>query len=534
MKKGSKKVAKKVAQKTKKAAKKAAKKAVKKKIAGKVVSKKLPKKTAKKTTKKAAAKKKVIKKNMSEQTEMEIKDEAKVDSVENYQFEPIKGYPMLNWKGKRPFTSTQYYPAQLKENHGEPVDGWMNRIYWGDNLQVMSHMLKEFRGKVDLIYIDPPFASETDFRKTIKLRGTEVKNDENSLEEKQYSDIWANDEYLQFIYERLILMRELLSEKGSIYVHIDQRVSGYIRILCDEVFGKGQFRNWICWKSSPGHADQSFFNNMQNHILLYTKTSQATWNESHQAYDEEYLESHYGKTEPDGRRFEDADLTAYGLKGGGYEYEWKGIKKLWRCPESTMKKHEQKGQLYYTRNGVARYKRYLDQMPGMPTSDLWVDIPRLNSQAKEKVGYPTQKPEALLRRIIDASTNHGDLVFDCFMGSGTTQAVAYKMHRRFIGADINLGSVQTVTKRSIQILKDLAGERTKDITPGVAVYNVNHYDVFRNPIQAKELILEALEIQPLPNNSLYDGEKDGSMVKVMPVNRIATKADLTPLITGFD
>lgn len=129
----------------------------------------------------------------------------------------IKGYPELRWTGKRPYRSTQYFPAQLKESYGEPTDGWMNKIFWGDNLQVMSHLLKEYRGKVDLIYIDPPFDSNTDYKKKIKLKGKNVTNDSSAFEEKQYGDIWTNDDYLQFMFERLVLLRELLSSTGSLF-----------------------------------------------------------------------------------------------------------------------------------------------------------------------------------------------------------------------------------------------------------------------------------------------------------------------------
>lgn len=142
-------------------------------------------------------------------------------NIEKYEFEPIKGYPMLNWRGKRPFISTQYYPAQLKEIHGEEIDGWRNKIFWGDNLQVMSHLLKEYRGKIKLIYIDPPFDSKADYKKKIKLHNDKSDSGYSAFEEKQYTDIWTNDEYLQFIYERLVLARELLSGDGSIDVHCD-------------------------------------------------------------------------------------------------------------------------------------------------------------------------------------------------------------------------------------------------------------------------------------------------------------------------
>ena len=183
---------------------------------------------------------------MANQTQLNIPEP--VESVESYEFEPIQGYPMLRWKGKRPFESTQYYPAQLKETYGEEVDNWRNKIYWGDNLQVMSYLLKTYRGKINLIYIDPPFDSKVDYKMTIKLKGKEVKNDRTAFEEKQYTDIWTNDEYLQFMYERLILMKELLADNGSIYVHCDWRVNSSLQLVLDEVFGKSNFLNLVTWR----------------------------------------------------------------------------------------------------------------------------------------------------------------------------------------------------------------------------------------------------------------------------------------------
>ena len=164
----------------------------------------------------------------------------------------IKGFPELRWTNKRPFKSTMYFPAQLKETYGTDVDGWINKIFWGDNLQVMSHMLKEFRGKIDLIYIDPPFDSKADYKKKIKVKGKEVSNDSLAFEEKQYGDIWTNDEYLQFIYERLILMKELLSDNGTIYVHLDYHKCHHIRLIMDEIFGMDNFRNEIIWTYNGG------------------------------------------------------------------------------------------------------------------------------------------------------------------------------------------------------------------------------------------------------------------------------------------
>lgn len=171
-----------------------------------------------------------------------------MDGQVTFDFEqrkPIKGYPELHWTGKRPYTSTQYYPAQLKESYGEPKDGWMNKIFWGDNLQVMSHMLKDYRGKIDLIYIDPPFDSKADYKKEIKVRNNKIKGDISTFEEKQYGDIWNNDEYIQFMYERLIVMKELMSQNSSIYVHCDWHRNYLIRSLMDEIFGPDKFQNEI-------------------------------------------------------------------------------------------------------------------------------------------------------------------------------------------------------------------------------------------------------------------------------------------------
>lgn len=195
-----------------------------------------------------------------------------VDRVEEYKFQPIKGYPMLNWKGKRPFKSTRYFPAQLKEVHGTDVNGWLNKIFWGDNIQVMSHLLKTYRGKIDLIYIDPPFDSKADYKKKIKLKGKEVLNNTSMLEEKQYTDMWSNDEYLQFMYERLILLKELLSDDGSIYIHLDWHKSHLIRSMMDEIFGNDNFVREIIWNRgnpSGGKAGANNWIHSHDNILYY-------------------------------------------------------------------------------------------------------------------------------------------------------------------------------------------------------------------------------------------------------------------------
>lgn len=386
----------------------------------------------------------------------------------------IKGYPELHWAGKRPYTSTVYYPAQLKESYGQEVEGWKNKIFWGDNLQVMSHLLKEYRGKIDLIYIDPPFDSKADYKKSIKLKDKKVKGDSLAFEEKQYSDIWTNDEYLQFMYERLIIIRELLSETGSFILHADWHKVHHLRIVCDEIFGADKFRNQIVWCYGGGGAPKTKYPSKHDILLWYTKSDEWTFNKQYRPYSEGTLER---------------GLTA--IKGEEYK---------------------------------------LDKQGAM-LNDWWAEkeVQKiLSPTAYENLKYPTQKPEGLLNRIILGHSKPGDIVFDCFMGSGTTQAVAMKLNRRFIGADINLGAIQTTTKRLLEIKNN---EEVK--YNNLEVYNVNNYDFFRNEIEAKRIIIEALGIQAFSQSNVYDGELDGRMVKIMPVNRIATKADLQELVANL-
>lgn len=457
-----------------------------------------------------------------------------VSSVEGYKFQPIKGYPMLNWRGKRPFTSTQFYPAQLKETYGEEVDGWRNKIFWGDNLQVMSHLLKEFRGKVDLIYIDPPFDSKVDYKKQIKLRGARAENDQNSFEEKQYSDIWSHDGYLQFMYERISVARELLSPDGTFYLHCDWHRSHYLRCILDELFGQENCHNSVSWRRShaQGNSGQgaSHFGRTTDTIFIYSKSGSPTWNSQYQPYSQEILDRDYKHVDESGERYRLMPVDGPGgaAKGNPY-YEFLGVAGYWRYSQETMQKLYEKGEILVSSTGKSlSRKKFLKDAEGTPVTDFWDDLNRVSPTSNERLGYPTQKPEGLLKRVIETSSNEGDLVLDFFVGSGTTSAVAAKLNRRFICADINLGAVQTTTKRLINL------QAKGESATGFEVYNVNNYDVFRNPVEARALLAAALEIQTIETSSIYDGEKDGRMVKIMPVNRIATKADLSELIAGFD
>lgn len=470
-----------------------------------------------------------------------------MDEQLTFEFEQrptIKGFPELRWTGKRPYRSTQYYPAQLRETYGQEQNGWINKIFWGDNLQVMSHMLKDYRGKIDLIYIDPPFDSKADYKKKIDLKGIgKVTSDSSSFEEKQYGDIWTNDEYLQFMYERLLLMRELLSDKGSIFIHCDWHKNHHLRCLMDEVFGPSNFVNEIVWcYYGPGSPGMRQFNRKHDNILWYSKTYNV-WKFNADAVRVPHDEKTTGNFKQ-------------GLRGSGF---------------------------------IAGDYNLAD---GKIPEDWWemAIAGRYPNDGVKRVGYPTEKPFKLLERIISATTDKGDIVADFFMGSGVTQMCAMRMGRRFIGADINLGSIQATTKRLLAVADELkparnpvtygmtqpqlsmvaeepapylaaasaggnaelsAEERSKVIDffkakgmdtaaleeevkyTGFEVYNVNNYDFFRNPVEARDLLISALEIQPFPQGDVWDGELDGRMVKIMPVNRIATKADLKELLANL-
>src|SRR5690606_11446333 len=385
--------------------------------------------------------------------------------VEKYEFEPIKGYPMLHWRGKRLFTSTQYYPAQLKEVHGEEVDGWRNKIFWGDNLQVMSHLLKDFRGKVNFVYIDPPFDSKADYRMTIEIKGTTARNDQLSFEEKQYGDIWSNDEYLQFMFERLVLIRELMADDAAIYLHCDYRKVHHLRCLMDEVFGPPTFLNHLIWLFSTRSAIKSSWKRSHHDILLDKKSKDPTFNWT----DDMVIEP-----------LSEATIKKYRLEdeNGRYRLNGRNIKD---SPIRSAKDVDPSWEKTHPELVVRDYLR-----EGKVANDFFfIDIE--NQASNTRTNYPTQKPEELLYKLIAASSNPGDLVFDCFMDSGTTQAVAMKLGRRFIGADINLGAIQTTTTRLIKVAEELRQKPLDPVTKhytGFEVYAVNHYDIFRTPVQA--------------------------------------------------
>lgn len=344
------------------------------------------------------------------------------------------------------------------------------------------------------------------------------------------------------MYERILLLRELLSDTGSIFLHCDDSRNFYLRCLLSEVFGEDNFHNEIIWKRSTatGLASKRC-GTLHDTIYWYSKTDQYYFEMQYHEYEEDYLKR--ARKDENGRMYIPIPTGNPGPRPNLY-YEYKGYwphANGYKWTREKMEEFDKQGRLIFpdSPNGRIQYKQYLDEMKGTKLQDIWLDVYPVNPVAKERNGYPTQKSEALLERIIKMCAPKNGLVFDCFMGSGTTQAAAMKLGRRFIGADINLGAIQTTTKRLLSVAKELEDgqtcmESSGEIKyTGFEVYNVNNYDFFRNPVEARDLLISALEIQPFPQSDVWDGELDGRMVKIMPVNRIATKADLKELLANL-
>ena len=411
-----------------------------------------------------------------------------------------------------------FYETELQEKIGKNPDG--NLIIRGECVSACAY-LKDKGISVDLVYIDPPFASGADYAKKVyirrnpkvaeAMRQAEIELDVEELkafEEKMYGDIWDKERYLNWMYENLMAIKSVMSDTASIYVHLDWHIGHYVKVLMDEVFGEDNFRNEIVWKRSTAHNDSTGFANLHDSIFYYSKSLDLFFDIPLVPYTQEYIDRYYNKEDENGRKYLDRDLSAKGLKGSGYSYAWKGKSGYWRCPITTMERFEKEGRLYYTNNDTPRYKQYLDEMEGVPAQDLWTDIFAVNSQADERVDYPTQKPESLLERIIRASSDKGMVVADFFGGSGVTASVSHKLNRRFIHCDIGINSIQTVRDRLMAAKAEFDILEIKD---GVSLY--------RNPVQTMEK-LKSLIIG-LRNEDALDKFWEGSIMDtkcgMMPV-----------------
>ena len=430
---------------------------------------------------------------------------------------PAKGRPMLHWVGKKPLDYVKGFPAQLVEvfdplntakipkipSYENLKDNWHNLLFHGENKDVLATLLeKGFRGKIDLIYIDPPFSSNKDYVRKVELRGLKSlgkleEDDASVLQQVMYEDMWKRDEYFQFMYERLLLMKELLGESGTIYLHLSSFKVHYLKTLMDEIFGEDNFKDeiiWVCGRTGAGHTSLPI---AHNPILRYSKSSKFIWNNPSVPYTKEEIKS-FKK-----------DEKGYYYKRGGAQRD--------------LKEWEKEKYL----------KTYVDLSKGKTIDNVWNDVGTY-SLGKEKVNYVTQKPEALLRRIIKASSNPNDIVLDCFIGSGTTVAVAQKLGRHWIGCDINKGAIQLTSKRVQGIILDQIKESSEELPTGnltplystFEIYKVNDYDLKLLQTEATELAVQHIGIQRVRTDPFFDGYLGKNLVKIIDFNHPLTLLDL--------
>lgn len=422
---------------------------------------------------------------------------------------------------------------------GRPTD-WRNRMIWGDKKYVLPSLLPEFAGKVDLIYIDPPFATGDDFSFDMQVEGESFVKQPSIIEQKAYRDTWGRglDSYLQWFYDTVIILRDLLSEDGTIYVHLDDNVVHYVKSILDELFGLTSYRGQISWKRTYAHSNAKQglkeYGNITDIILQYTKGGTYIFNTQYSAYTQEYIDKYYRYKDADGRRYWLDNLTGPGgaSKGNPY-YEVMGVWRHWRYSRERMQHLIDQGRIIQSKPGnVPQYKRYLDEMPGVPLQNIWVDIDPINMMAAERLGYPTQKPETLVERIIKVSSNEGDLVLDCFCGSGTTAAVAEKLGRRWITCDLGRFAIHTARKRLLGI-------------PGVKPFVVQNLGKYERQLWQFEefgpnaeqrladytrFIVDLYQAQPLTGYAWLHGVKGGRVVHVGSVDSPITLADIRSII----
>lgn len=466
----------------------------------------------------------------------------------------------LVWNGKTSEVSTVVLPFQIIEQIDEPrkekdtkiqqtlfdlddrgrqIKGWTNKLIWGDNKLILSSLKNgplrkeiEKQGGIKLIYIDPPFDVGADFSMSIEIGDESFIKQPGILEEIAYRDTWGRgaDSFIAMIYERLVLMRDLLAEDGSIYVHCDWRVQGYIRLILDEVFNKERFQNEIIWKRqspSSSKARAKKFSADHDTIYFYSKSPNYQFNRIFTEYPEEEIKKRFKQKDEKGH-YKDAELASYS--------------------EETLNRLKKENRLIITSGGKYRYKIYLDEIEGVLVDTLWTDIPPVNSQAKQDTGYATQKPEALLERIIKASSNEGDLVADFFCGSGTTLAVAEKLGRKWIGSDLGKFAIHTTRKRMIGVQREMKNSgkdfRAFEIL-NLGKYERQHYiginenlrdEEKRKQLEQKEkdfvdLILHAYKAEPVSNFSTFHGKKQNRLVAVGPVNLPVTRLFVEEIIS---
>jgi adenine specific DNA methylase Mod len=438
-----------------------------------------------------------------------------------------------------------------KQNAGE----WRNRLIWGDKKYVLPSLLAEFAGKINLIYIDPPFNVGSDFSFTATIPDHPDSEDDeittfikqpSIIEQKAYRDTWGRglDSYLQWFYETVVLLRELLAENGSIYVHLDWHVCHYAKTILDEIFGYESFRNEIIWKRKTGTANsKNVFGIQTESIFFYTKTDNYKYERQYRREGilPEEINEKFNQIDEAGRRYWSGDLGSPNPRPN-LTYEYKGYKPPkngWSINIEIMKSWDKEGKLIFPKDitGRIRRKMFLDDWLGFEIQNLWDDISPVQPQSKERVEYKTQKPEKLIDRILTTSSSEGDLVLDCFCGSGTTAAVAEKLNRRWITCDLGRFAIHTTRKRLLGI---------PEVKPFV-VQNLGKYErqqwvqaEFENPADRleqerayKKFICELYHAKALEGYTWLHGAKAGRMIHVGSVEAPVTVEDVKASILEF-
>lgn len=398
-----------------------------------------------------------------------------------------------------------------------------NVLFYGDNLQVLRERISS--DSVDLVYLDPPFNSNRSYNVLFKTRS----GDEAQAQLEAFDDTWTWSQQSEALYEELVrggaparvadaieAMRRLLGDNdvlaylvmmtsrlvelhrvlkptGSLYLHCDPTASHYLKLLLDAIFGPERFGSEVIWKRTTAHSDTRQGRKLHGHVhdvlLFYVKGDDWSWNPIYAPYDQSYIDSHYRFVEEaTGRRYRKGDLTA-AKPGGDTSYEWKGVRpykgRFWAFSREKMEAFDQEGRLIYTRSGMPELKRYLDEMPGVPPQDVWTDIDAINARAAERLGYPTQKPMALLERVIATSSNEGDVVLDPFCGCGTTIDAAQKLGRAWVGIDVTYLAIDLIQKRLRNTYGDEILQRYRvdgipfDLDSAQALFEANPFDFER-------------------------------------------------------
>jgi len=452
----------------------------------------------------------------------------------------------------------------LFDERGRQLKGWTNKLIWGDNKLILSSLKNgplreeiEAQGGLKLIYIDPPFDVGADFSMDIEIGGDTFTKRPNILEEIAYRDTWGKgaDSFISMIYERLILMRDLLAEDGSIYVHCDWRVNSHLRLVLDEVFGGGNLRNEVVWKRKTGRGTTNKipteFGVQTDTLLFYSKGKNVSFSTPLRPLRKEYIDQFYRHKDPDGRRYRIDNLASPSHRTN-LKYEYKGYKppsKGWAISLAKMQEWDAEGRLYFPKNidGRIQRKRYLNDNEGEAVQNLWDDINIASAHSDERLEYPTQKPEALLERIIKASSNEGDLVADFFCGSGTTAAVAEKLGRKWIVSDLGKFAIHTARKRMIGVQRQLKADgkdyRAFEIL-NLGKYERQHYIGVNPNLREEEkqqqmaekeaafveLILKAYRAEKVENFAGFHGKRAGRLVAVGPVNLPVTRLFVEEII----